>query len=116
MRSYPLSSRITGQWTILPRGIRGPALFPFTCRRSWLLDTGPGEIHEGRTGWTSLAAALATLIAWDAVRAQDVPVPPPVEPDQRTAPVSSAAAAGVSSSTKAIELPDVLVTAPTGNA
>jgi hemoglobin/transferrin/lactoferrin receptor protein len=76
----------------------------------------------------ALALVVVTLIGWNAARAQDVP--PPIEPDlggakkpstaaSGSAPVSTAAAgaAPVSSATtgQAI-LPDVLVTAPTGNA
>ena len=82
-----------------------------------------------------LAVALGTLVAARGARAQDAPVPPPIEPDlgpkkaaaapePGVAPVTSAAPAGaaqpagtaaVSSSTKAAELPDVVVTANTGS-
>lgn len=85
-------------------------------------------------GRVLFGAGLVLPVALGVVRAQDSPVPPPVDPDlgeskkpltpdPGVAPVSTAAAAAraggtapVSSATpgKAAELPDVLVTAPTG--
>jgi len=59
---------------------------------------------KARRGWIPLFVAVATLMARDAARAQEAP-----------APVTSSVAF-VSSTTKGVELPDVFVTAPTGNA